>query len=364
MPERRAGTCKRKGFALPMAVLAMALVTAAVIAAYASTSAEVVANNAMRAQHRAQHNAEVGLQQFLLRRGEPGFCTNCVTEPAYADSEWTRVPLPGGYADVTAMRVRPRIADLPSLFFVRSRGVDTTVRLSGAGGAVFATRVVGQYASFGTAGVRALAAFTSFNGVTNTATRTPANGNDACGYIDRQGMIIPQGSVYRGGGTRPYPGVDSTQNVDSLKRRVGIDWEAIALHNALPADVIMPTGPWPSFADPNYWPVIRVTRNFTVPTSGRGLIIADSNLTLNVDYWDGIILVGGRITLGGVGDVRGEVVTGLNRLLPGGMPSAATDSLRNSKQVQYDICRAFYASERLRVYFAMGNAWVDNIAIW
>lgn len=350
-----------------MAVLAMALMTAAVIAAYSATSSETVANNAMRAQQRAQHLAETGLQQFLLRRSEPGFCSNCVIDPGAVDSEWTRVSLAGGYADVVAMRLRPGNYEFPPLFLVRSRGTDTSVRLSGAGRSVFATRVVGQYASFGTAMRRPMAALTSLNGVTNTAFYPPADGRDACGYGDRSGLVLPAGAIYRGGGSAIINGIDSTMSMDTLKSRVSVDWDGIINANAIPADfTIPPDGNWPmmAMADPSYWPVIRIRKNFTIPTSGRGLIIADSNLTISVDSWEGVILVGGRLTTSGSGQLRGEVVTGLNRLLPTGASVTATDSLRSWKQVQYDICKVYNASDRLKVYFAWGNTWVDNVPLW
>ena len=347
-----------------MAVLAMALMTAAVIAAYSATSAETVANNAMRAQQRAQHLAETGLQQFLVRRGEPGFCSNCVSDPGAVDSEWTRVSLAGGYADVVAMRLRPGDFEYPPQFLVRSRGTDTSVRLSGAGRSIYATRVVAQYATFGTAMRRPMAAFTSLNGVTNTATRGPANGRDACGYGDRTGLVLPSGAIYRGGGSSIVNGIDSSMSMDTVKSRVNVDWDGIINANALPADITIPGGSWPSFADPNYWPVIRIRTNYSIPTSGRGTIIADSNLAINVGLWEGIVLVGGRLTNSGSGDIRGEVITGLNRLLPTGSSVTATDSLRNSMQVQYDICKLYYSSERLKVYFAWGNTWVDNVPLW
>lgn len=358
---------RREGFALPMAILAMALMTAAVIAAYSATSAETIANNAMRAQQRAQHLAETGLQQFLLRRGEPGFCSNCVSDPGAVDSEWTRVSLAGGYADVVAMRLRSGNYEFPSLFLVRSRGTDTSVRLSGAGRSVYATRVVGQYATFGTAMRRPMAAFTSLNGVTNTAWSPPVDGRDACGYGDRTGLMLPTGSAYRGSGSAIINGTDSSISMDTLKSRVSVDWDGIINANAIPADfTIPPDGNWPSMAmaDPAYWPVIRIKKSFTIPTNGRGLIIADSNLTVNVDSWDGVILVGGRLTTGGSGEIRGEVVTGLNRLLPTGSSVTATDSLRASKQIQYDICKVYFTSERLKIYFAWGNTWVDNVPLW
>ena len=121
----------RRGFALPLAILALALMTATIVAAYSSTSAETVANSAMRSQERALQLAQTGLQQFFVRRSEAGFCSNCVTDPSVADSEWTRVTLPGGYADVVAMRQRQRFSSLgiAAVYFVRSTGVDTGVKL-------------------------------------------------------------------------------------------------------------------------------------------------------------------------------------------------------------------------------------------
>lgn len=353
-----------------MAVLALALVSAAVIAAYAATSAEAVTNNARRAQYRAHQLATAGLQQFLVRRGEPGFCSNCVADAALADSEWTRVSLDGGYADVVATRVRPRLSDAaPALFFVRSRGVDTAVRLGGAGGGTFASRTVGQYATFGTARIRPMAALTSLNGVIHIpwGARPLLNGYDECSYATRASAVVPSGSVFRTWYYNPYPSVDSSMSMDSIRQRIGIDWNAIINHNALPADVtIPPDGNWPSFYSSSYWPVIRIRKSWTLPSSGRGIIIADSNLTMSTgDDWDGIILIGGRLTMTGYGDVEGVVVTGLNRLLPGGGAGiAAPDSIRAYKQIQYSSCDAANAADRLRMYFAWPNTWVDNVADW
>ena len=67
----------------------------------------------------------------MVRRGEGGWCTNCAN-PVTADSEWTRVSLVGGYADVVAVKVRPIIGTSNALYFIRSRGTDTTVRLNAA----------------------------------------------------------------------------------------------------------------------------------------------------------------------------------------------------------------------------------------
>src|SRR3954464_10486535 len=123
----------KKGFALPMALMVMVVLTAGIAAGYAATSAEIVSNAAHRGDTRAYNLAVAGLEQFLSRRNEAGFCSNCLADPtaAAADSEWTTVNLTGGYALVKSVRVRKHITDtLPALFFVRSMGVDTSVKTS------------------------------------------------------------------------------------------------------------------------------------------------------------------------------------------------------------------------------------------
>jgi hypothetical protein len=368
-----------------MAILALALITASLIAAYSSTNAEVVANSAMRAQNRAYQLAETALQQFLLRRSEVGFCTNCVTNPAQADSEWTRLTLPGGYATVVATRVRPNLGtDRPALFFIRSTGVDTSTRFSGSGHVVFATRAVGQYATFGTATIKPLAALSSLNGVSNVASLPPTSGLDACGVRPAiAGIVVPQGGQYhsfasysaQGTHIPPLgsPRVDSSQVLDTLKNRVGIDWNAILNQNAIPVDVMIPPGSWPSnsaFNDTSYWPVIRVKTSVSLPRTGRGILIVDSNLALQGSRrWDGIILVGGTLLSTSADTVAGAVVTGLNRTLPNAVAPAPNtyqdnDIVYTAPFIAYNSCKAGRAAERLKLYFAWSNTWMDNVAVW
>src|SRR6266446_5410626 len=64
----------RDGFALPMALLVMIVLTAGIAAGFSATSAEVVSNAAHRSDNRAYNMAEAGLEQFLNRRKEVGFC--------------------------------------------------------------------------------------------------------------------------------------------------------------------------------------------------------------------------------------------------------------------------------------------------
>lgn len=364
----------RRGFALPLAVLALALITATVVAAFAATNAETVANNALRAQNHAYQLAEAGLQQFMLRRSESGFCTNCVSSPPPTDSEWTRVSLPGGYATVVATRLRAQKSDgTPALFLVRSTGVDTMVRMSGAGRLVFAIRTVGLFATFGTSPLRSLGSWTSFNGITQNGSRpafaqSSIEGNDACFSGDRAGAVVPPGQ-WSGTGEAPFgsPAINTSMTLDSLKLAIGVDWNAIKNHDAIPADYTIPPQSWPSsFGN---WPVIRLKGNFSVPGSGgKGTLIADNDLTISSNYgWQGIILVGGKLTASGTGTISGAIVTGLNRMLPGAPADVGTtdnDLNSNRNWFRYNSCDVERAAQRLDTYFALTNTWMDNIAVW
>jgi hypothetical protein len=376
----RPGKRRRRGFALPLAILALALMTATIVAAYSSTNAETVANNAMRSQERALQLAQTGLQQFYVRRSEAGFCSNCVSDPSVADSEWTRVTLPGGYADVVAMRQRSRFSSLgiAAVYFIRSTGVDTGVRLSGAGNVTYSRRTIGQYATWGTTPVRVMGGITSLNGLrnNNTGGSSRIDGSDECSTDpDVAGAVVPKGGTYGGTGPAPAgtPAVDSSMTLDSLRKVIGIDWNGILNSNLIPADYTIPGSTFPSafwFAiNSTAWPVIRIrTNNYSIPNDGRGIIIADSNIVFPSGAdWDGVVLIGGIARATGSGAIDGVLVTGLNKLLashPNPYDFSAKDTVNTTKRVRYSSCNAEDSADKLKIYFAMMNTFMDNVAIW
>ena len=63
---------------MPMAIFVIAVLTAALAAGFSGTTTEITTNTAVRGQNRAYQFAEAGLEQFMVRRGESGWCTNCV----------------------------------------------------------------------------------------------------------------------------------------------------------------------------------------------------------------------------------------------------------------------------------------------
>ncbi|MGH7617250.1 MAG: hypothetical protein ACREPM_08490 [Gemmatimonadaceae bacterium] len=363
----------RRGIALPMAILVITALTAALAAGFISSASEYSTNAAERGQNRAYHLAQTGLEQFMVLRNQSGWCLDC-SDPATADSEWTRVSLPGGYADVVAVKVRPIIGATNALFFIRSHGVDTSVKLSGAGGSVSAERTVGVYATWNTATMNVAAAWLSLSGLNKNGTGV-ISGVDQCGMAPSvAGVMVDKGDLHiQGGSFNPAgsPPVDTSNTFTQLKAKVGIDWPGI-VGGSITADVTIPGGSFPSGSafddDSTYWPVIRIhTNGFSLPNHGRGIIIADSNFTISgSNMWDGIVLVGGQLTSNGNNTTAGATLSGLNFLI-GGTPSTSSvdDSQANGQKTYvYNSCNISKATSSMRKYSVLPNTWVDNLASW
>ena len=80
---------------------------------------------------------------------------------------------------------------------------------------------------------------------------------------------------------------------------------------SLPHDFLYPA--WPTAAQFNDWPVIRVNGDIDVPGDGKGILIVTGNMTISGSKrWDGLVLVGGTLTSNGNNTIQGAIVTGLN----------------------------------------------------
>jgi hypothetical protein len=371
----------KQGFALPMALMVMVVLTAGIAAGYAATSAETVNNAAHRGDTRAYNLAVAGLEQFLARRNEAGFCAHCLADPtsATADSEWTTVNLTGGYALVTAVRVRKHITDtLPALFFVRSMGVDTSIKVSGSTRSVNGTRIVGMYATWNTATVNVQGAWFALSGLTKNGTAGEINGTDQCSAADGggkptvAGAVLPAGQF--SGKTDAFsgsPAIDSTKSFSSIKDSAKLDWAGI-LAGSISADFDVPTVSFPSSAwftsNPTAWPIIRIRRpkDFSLPNAGRGMIIVDSDFTISgSNMWDGIVLVGGALTSNGNNTTAGATFAGLNYLI-GGTPGGSADNsdANGQKSYTYNSCNVTKASKGLQAYKTWTNTYIDLIPVW
>src|SRR6476619_5964727 len=111
----------REGFAIPAAVLLIAILSVSIAAGFSLVISERRGVEDQKAQVTAFVLAEQGLQTFFIKRDSLGFRS---TPPGVKEGP-IRIMLKGGYADVQLDRVRPQVGSQSPLYVVRSRGTQT-----------------------------------------------------------------------------------------------------------------------------------------------------------------------------------------------------------------------------------------------
>lgn len=354
-------TSDRRGFALPTAVLAIALITVAVAAAFTTLGGERRVNDNSKAQLAALALSETGLQLFMTNRTAMGFTT---APPAAYES--TRVTMPTGYADVVLQLVRPALdTTMKPLYIVRSHGVQTQ-RLQAW--VPRAEHTVSQFAYWEDNPMQVLAGWLSLSGLQKNGAAGTLSGADGCGAKSAvAGVAVPTVPGYSQNGGSPVPTgsppIKDMGPASSMAGQVRINWRSIVNGNAVIPDVSIPGDAWPSFSDPSYWPVIMARGDFTLPGSGRGTLIVTGNLTVSgSSSWDGVVLVGGTVTSSGNNDVEGATVSGLNVKL--GQTVPVSDVGNGTKTFLYNSCNVDAAMQKFRGLKALPNTWADNWATY
>ena len=391
-PRRR-----RDGFALPMAIVVLALLTMGLVAGFAMTSSELSTSASQRAEARAYSNAQRGLETFLTRRKEKAgatmFCPHCWAVNASAAvgavtanldglptvRETVTVAFTNGMAIVRATPVYVNTVTGKGKYFITSTGYDST---SGAGGGLgrsaIASRTVGIFVSWNKTTLNVLGAWTSLTGITKNGAGQ-IDGIDRCGSgVNVAGLSVPQyggrADIQINGGFVPggVPPFDTLKTFSQESTAMKMDWGTIKSGTAVPADIIIGAGTFPTqatfAADTNYWPIIHVTNgpagNFPLPWAGRGMLIVDADLTISGNnQWDGVILVGGKLTSNGNNVSEGATLSGLNALT-GTVPSASTSdnaTANGMKSYVYNSCSVARATSALARYTTMPNTWMDNL---
>lgn len=382
----------RRGFALPMAILVIAFLTITLAAAYSATTAEQVTNNAQRGESRAYMIAQAGLESFMARRNEPGFCKVCGFPPTTV-FESTTVKLKSGVAYVTARRIRVANDKRPAIYLLRSRGVDTTSKaISGSAlqagiGNQYAERTVAQLVYWNVNQVQVLSSWTSVNGLDKTGSSGTISGVDNCGKkATVAGVAVPTDDYSANGNFTPTgdPPIQFLGTQAQTNASIKIDWNGILNTDRIQPDYTFASGDealanWPDFSDPNYYPVIRVNGDLTLSTyGGRGTLIVMGNLTINGNnLWKGIVMTGGTMTSNGNNTMLGATMSGLNEILTPEQLAAAnsissTTLLANppsalakgTKTFQYDSCEVAKAASGLASYSVYPNAWMDNFTTY
>ena len=354
------------GIALPMAVFLITMLTITVTASFMVVSSESRFVDNSRDEVRAFGIAQSGLELFLVSRDSLGFTSS---PPAVKES--IQVTLPGGLAQVVLQRVRPSVGGSPGIYLVRSRGVSTDPELPDV---PQAERTVAQFARWSTATLDVGAAVTALTGFHKNGGSGTMDGVDQCGVeTDVAVMAVPTtpGYTQSGGSSVPTgsPPIEDMGTVSDFSDSISIDWAGIVAGTALTPDIVIPGGSWPSFSDPNYWPLILVTGNFALPGSGRGTLMVTGDLTMNdSNTWEGIILAGGMTTGNGDICIAGALVTGLNVKLGANPDSIAaamgTNAIGNgTKLIYYNSCHIANALKAFEGLAIFSNAWADNWAM-
>lgn len=373
----RMPSTNRPGFALPMVILVMFILVGALAAGFNMLSSERAADDASVQSQIAAALAETGLQQGL--RNRPGLGLP-VVPPAGVES--TRVTLTNGYADIITTRLRAPVGTtVPALYLVRARGVRTRTGVAGAGNA---SAMSSAFATFQNMTMTIQSAMTGINGIEKSGNAGAISGVDACPVAlggtgtSVSAVAVPDNPGYDGQ-TGPLSG--ATPLIKSLgataataATTVPFDWADIVSGSAITPDFLsnhlgvgFPSTGWFA-ANPTRWPTIIVNNGpypnleFTLSSFGRGLLIVygDLNLNGNTAGWDGIIIVGGKITSNGTNAVSGATITGLNVKLGYNVTNNDVNDLNGTKSYFYNSCNvnsALSALGALRVY---QNTWANN----
>jgi hypothetical protein len=410
----RAVPRRRDGFALPLAIMVLALLSIGLVAGFAMSTSEQAASSSQRAQARAYSYAQMGLEAFLTQRKEfragcspaqpytrpqaaaCAFCPQCWlangaprngsvnanldTLPTVAES--VTVNYTSGKAFVRAIPVWLDIAKGKGTYFVTSTGTDDMTGIATGSNTVRkSSRTVGVYVTWNKTTMNVLGALVSFSGIVKNGTGD-ISGVDQCGAdtnvaginVPANESVVVSGGAFTPTGNPPY---DTLQTFAQDSANSKMDWAGITSGTTLPADINISTSSSTSFpntgqfaSDTNYWPIIHVfnrsaswTGLYTLPNQGRGVLIVDGDLNINgSNQWDGVVLVGGQLTSNGNNVTSGTVMAGLNRLI--GIPAAAVNDadLNGTKSYMYNSCTVKKATSSMARFTMVPNTWMDNVS--
>jgi hypothetical protein len=359
----------RRGFALPLALFFIGLMTVTLTASFMMTSGERRQNDGQAAQQRAYNNAAVGLEVYLGARGTELGLTGA---PAVNEPEQV-FAIAGNALDSAYVLTRRLRAEsgtpntpgyIPALYAVRSRGVYRGGRLPGVANA---ERSVGILATFQKGNMQVLAGWTSLTGLRKNGSAGILSGFDRCGaQAALAGVAVPNGGLDFNtpamttlAGNPPYRELGT---FEEAAEQVNIDWDGIKNRSAIQADYL------------NQWPPDNIlTNQFTtihfenppnatvVLRTGKGLLIVEGDLDLQGNTtWDGIILVGGNITSNGNNTVYGAVITGLDNQLGEDVINEDPSNANGTKIYQYDSCNVDAAVAALGALRPIRNTYIDN----
>jgi type II secretory pathway pseudopilin PulG len=347
----------RRGFALPVVILIIALLTVLLTSGLTRARTERQIADASDETSEALVVAQSGLQTYF------GTVT---TRPSDGDS--SRINVIGGYANVVVYLVRQPADTLEeSLYLVRSTGY---VINPDSGAVPRARRTVAQFATWGIARIERLGALTAINGLRhhdtpNIEPRLEVSGIDQCGVAPAIAGIRTSQMVWAG--TDPDTSLTGSpagvvvQAGATILANQRIDWPGVLGSNLTPDYTAFQNGSVT-------YPIQRVLGSLSVSgvVSGTGLLVVRDDFTTSGTqfFFNGIILVGRRALFRADSNVvRGLVVTGLDPAVTspsetGGNPSG------NERHafLYYNSCIVQQVLARIAGLSPVRNAWLDTWA--
>jgi hypothetical protein len=369
----------RHGFALPMTIMVIVVLTAALTSAFIATASETTTNVAMRGQSRAFMVAQMGLERFLEQPDALSLCPTCDTLRTTPSVDTFGRLIDADSVYITVTRIRHQSGPtIPAVYFIQARGLDKRSKLSGRLANVDAERSVGMYAQWNVNTMQVLSAWTSLTGLKKQGSSGLLSGIDECGQMPSiAGTTVGKGDLHYSGQptwAEGNPAIDTMKTSAQLAADMKIDWNAIINGTAMPADITVPDQPFPNLAwfdaDTSRWPIIRIkSANYSLPNRGRGVLIVDGNFTISgSDMWDGVIMVGGKLTSNGNNTVAGATISGLSVLLPGNVQASNSEfddaTANGNKTYVYSSCKVARATKSLQRYRVLANTWADNLPSW
>ncbi len=345
----------RDGFAIPMAILVIGILSISIAAGFSLVISERRGVDDQKAQVSAFVLAEEGLQLFFVKRDSLGF----TSIPPGAREGPVRIYFTGGYADVQLDRIRSPTGTQSGLYLVRSRGTQT----QGAVGTTPAgVRTVAQYGTWDIADINVEAGWTAISGIQKNGSSGSFLGKDGCGDSAAiAGVAVPLVPGFN----RPQT-ADSTEyfakTVNEAAAKVKIDWAGILAGTAITPNIVMPGGTLPNWSDTTYYPTIFVNGDLLTTSAynnGRGVLIVKGDLGGNGSTfaWKGIVLVGGDLVGNGTNNIQGAIVSALNAKLGQTVP---INTANGTKNYQYNSCEVAKALRGMGALVPLKNTWVDN----
>ena len=405
--EQATPTRKRDGFALPTAILVISLVTIGLVASFSATGSEIANVSSQRAQARAYSYAQYGLEQFMARRAESSptqFCPHCLAVngtgsgtsrtlagvlPTVQETLVVVVPrsltdpTTVGTAVVKATPVSLNLAAGTGTYLITSTGYDSASTMYSSTKKRVGTRTVGVFATYSRSTMNVLAGWTSLSGIDINGASPTISGIDACGSGNnvaglsvplKDGQAVADMTKNQNWDPLGSPAYDTSKTFSAESASTKIDWANIQNGTAIPADIDIGSGTFPTEAQcdaaPDWYPVIHIrngSSNYSLPNAGKGTLIVDGDLTISgSNQWNGIILVGGKITSNGNNVSSGATLSGLDYLI-GGSPDASIATSDNAtangqKTYVYNSCDVSKATNAQSRYYIMPNSWMDNLA--